>query len=60
MANILNCICPEGSVLGGLDDWPRSAVRKEWSLITCQLIQQTISEMDLDPVALAEDEEALI
>ena len=52
MANILDGICPEGSILDGLDDWPRSATRKEWFAITRQLIQQTITDMDLDPAAL--------
>ena len=60
MVNILDGICPEGSILDGLDDWPRSATRKEWSAITRQLIQQTIVEIDLDPAALAEVEEAFI
>ena len=60
MANILDGICPEGSILDGLDDWPRSATRKEWFVITRQLIQETIAEMDLDPAALAEVEEAFI
>ena len=60
MANILDGICPEGSILDGLDDWPRSATRKEWFAITRQLIQQTIVEIDLDPAALAEVEEAFI
>ena len=60
MANILDGICPEGSILDGLDDWPRSATRKEWFRITRQLIQETIADMDLDPVALAEVEEAFI
>ena len=60
MANILDGICSEGSILGGLDDWPRSATRKEWFAITRGLIQQTIAEMDLDPAALAEVEEAFI
>ena len=60
MANILDGICSEGSILDGLDDWPRSATRKEWFVITLQLIQQTIADMDLDPVALAEVEEAFI
>ena len=60
MATILDGICPEGSILDGLDDWPRSATRKEWFVITRQLIQQTIAEMDLDPAALAEVEEAFI
>ena len=60
MANILKCICPEGFILDGLDDWPRSASRKEWFRITRQLIQETIADMDLDPAALAEVEEAFI
>ena len=60
MANILDGICPEGSILDGLDDWPRSATRKEWFRITRQLIQQTIADMDLDPAAIAEVEEAFI
>ena len=60
MANILDGICPEGSILDGLDDWPRSATRKEWFRITRQLIQETIADMDLDPAALVEVEEAFI
>ena len=60
MVNILDGICPEGFILEGLDDWPRSATRKEWFAITRQLIQQTIADMDLDPDALAEVEEAFI
>ena len=60
MVNILDGICPEGSILDGLDDLPRSATRKEWLRITRQLIQETIADMDLDPAALAEVEEAFI
>ena len=60
MANILDGICPEGSILEGLDDWPRSATRKEWFRITRQLIQEIIADMELDPAALAEVEEAFI
>ena len=60
MANILDCICSEGLILDGLNDWPRSATRKEWFRITRQLIQQTIADMDLEPAALAEVEEAFI
>ena len=60
MANILDGICQEGSILDGLDDWPRSATRKEWFAITRQLIHQTIADIDLDPDALAEVEEAFI
>ena len=60
MANILDGICPEGFILDVFDDWPRSATRKEWFRITRQLIQETIDDMDLDPAALAEVEEAFI
>ena len=60
MANILDGICPEGSTLDGLDDLPRSTMRTEWFRITRQLIQETIADMDLDPAALAEVEEAFI
>ena len=59
MANILDGI-PGGSVLDGLDDWPRSASRKEWFAITRRIVQDTIADMDLDPAALAEVEEAFI
>ena len=60
MANILDGICPEGSILDGLDDWPRSVTRKEWFRITRQLVASTIADMDLDPAALAEVEAAFI
>ena len=60
MANILDCMGLEGSILDGLDDWPRSATRKEWFRITRELVASTIADMDLDPDALAEVEEAFI
>ena len=60
MANILDYICSEGLILDGLVDWPRSATRKEWFLITSELVASTIADMDLDPDALAEVEEAFI
>ena len=60
MVNILDGICPEGSILDGLDDLPRSATRKEWFRITRELVASTIAEMDLDPAALAEVEQAFI
>ena len=60
MPNILDGLGLEGSVLDGLDDWPRSATRKEWFRITRELVASTIADMDLDPVALAEVEEAFI
>nr|BDD44975.1 hypothetical protein 14 [bacterium] len=57
MANVLDGLGLKGSIL---DDWPKSATRKEWFHITRKLIRQTIAEMDLDPAALAEVEEAFI
>ena len=41
-----------------IDDWPRSATRKEWFVITRRIIQDTIADMDLDPAAQAEVIEA--
>ena len=49
MASILDGLGLEGSVLDGLDDWPRSATRKEWFRITRELVASTIADMDLDP-----------
>ena len=60
MPNILDGICPEDSILDGLDDWPRSATRKEWFRITRELVASTIAEMDLDPDSLSQVEEAFI
>ena len=60
MANILDDICSEASVLDGLDDWPRSVTRKEWFRITRGLVASTIADLDLDPVSLAEVEEVFI
>ena len=60
MANILDGICPQGSILDGLDDWPRSATRKECFRITRDSVASTIADMDLDPAAMAEVEEAFI
>ena len=48
------------NILDGLAEWPASTTRKEWFAITRQLIQETIADMDLDPAALAEVEEAFI
>ena len=47
-------------VLDGLLMWLVSTTRNEWFAITRQMIQETIADMDLDPAALAEVEEALI
>ena len=60
MPNILDGLGLEGSVLDGLAEWPASTTRKEWFTITRGLIQQAIAEMDLDPAALVEVEEAFI
>ena len=60
MASILDGLGLEGSVLAGLAEWPASTTRKEWFAITRRFIHQTIADMDLDPDALAEVEEAFI
>ena len=60
MASILDGLGLEGSVLDGLAVWPASTSRREWFAITRQLIHQTIADIDLDPDALAEVEEAFI
>ena len=60
MASILDGLGLEGSILDGLADWPASTTRKEWFRLTRELVAQTIADMDLDPAALAEVEEAFI
>ena len=60
MVSIIDGLALKGHVLDGLAEWPASTTRKEWFAITRELIQQTIAEMDLDPAALAEVEEAFI
>ena len=63
MANVLDGICPDVPLLdfiGQENHWPRSASRKEWLLITRELVAGTIANMDLDPAALAEVEAAFI
>ena len=50
----------KGSVLDGLDYWPRSATRKEWFRITRELVASTIAQMDLPAHELAQVEEAFI
>ena len=60
MASILDGLGLEGFVLDGLADWPASTTRKEWFRLTRELVQKTIADMDLDPAALAEVEEALV
>ena len=60
MASIIDGLGLEGAVLDGFAEWPASTTRKEWFAITRRLIHQTIADMDLDPAALAEVEEAFI
>ena len=60
MPNILDGLGLEASVLDGLDDWPRSATRKDWFRITRELVASTIADMDLPPHELAQVEEAFI
>ena len=60
MANVLDGLGLKGSILDGLDNWPRSATRKEWFRITRELVASTIADMDLDTAALAEVEAAFI
>ena len=59
MTNLLDHI-PRTPLLDGVDDWPKSATRKQWSEITRRLVQNTIDEMDLDPAVMSEVEEAFI
>tara|TARA_B100000674_G_scaffold260313_1_gene214640 strand:+ start:545 stop:739 length:195 start_codon:yes stop_codon:yes gene_type:complete len=59
MANLLDHI-PRTPLLDGVDHWPKSATRKQWFEITRELVQQTIADMDLDPAAMREVEEAFI
>ena len=58
--HLLDGICPEVSILYGLNDWPSSATRNEWFRITRELVASTLADIDLDPAALAEVEEAFI
>ena len=51
MPNIIDHV-PQAPVLE-LNDWPRSATRKEWFAITRRIIQDTIADMNLDPAAEA-------
>ena len=52
MTIILDHVSPT-SVLE-INDWPRSATRKEWFAITRRIVQDTIADMNLDPAAEAE------
>ena len=59
MTNLLDHI-PRTPLLDGVDDWPKSATRKELLQITRELVQQTIADLDLDPAAMREVEQAFI
>ena len=59
MTNLLDHI-PRTPLLDGVDHWPKSATRKQWLEITRKLVHQTIADMDLDPEAMSEVEEAFI
>ncbi len=59
MTNLLDHI-PLTPLLDGVDHWPKSATRKQWGEITRELVQQTIADLDLDPEAMREVEEAFI
>ena len=41
-----------------INDWPRSATRKEWFAITRLIIQDTIADVNFDPAAESEVIEA--
>ena len=63
MANVLDGICPDAPLLdfiGQENHCPLSASRKEWLRITRELVASTIADIDLDPAAMAEVEEAFI
>ena len=60
MTNILDGLGLEGSILDGLDDWPKTATSHQRLRITRKLVASTIADMDLDPPALDEVEEAFI
>ena len=58
MTNILDGLGLECSILDGLDDWPKTATSNQWLPITRKLVASTIADMDLEPAAPAEVEEA--
>ena len=60
MAKILDGICSNTLILEGIDDWPRSASKKEWFRITRKLIQSVIADIGFDPDSLSQFEEAFI
>ena len=60
MASIVDGLGLEGSGFDCLSEWPASTTCKKWFVITRQLIQQAIADMDLEPAAFAEVEAAFI
>ena len=56
MTNILDHVSPTPVL--EINDWPRSATRKEWFAIIRLIIQDTIADMNLDPAAESEVIEA--
>ena len=56
MSNILDHV--SSTPVLEIDVWPRSATLKEWFAITRRIIQDTITDMDLDSAAEAEVIEA--
>ena len=56
MPNILDHVS-QAPVLA-MDVWPRSATREEWFAITRRIIQDTIADMNHDPAAEAEVNDA--
>ena len=59
MTNLLDHI-PRTPLLDGVDDWLKSAKRKQWLRITKELVQQTIADLDLDPEVVREVENVFI
>ena len=60
ITNVLDGLGLEESILDGLDDWPRSATRKECFRLTRELVARTIADLDLPPNEVALVEEAFI
>ncbi|MEC7738862.1 MAG: hypothetical protein VYE46_08325 [Cyanobacteriota bacterium] len=52
MTNILDHV--SSTPLLEIKDLPRSATRKEWFAITRRIVQDTITDLKLDPAAEAE------
>ena len=59
MGNFLDHI-PAVLVLSGIEDYPKTCTKKVWFQITRELLARTIDDMDLDPVPIAEVDQAFI